>query len=114
MSNEPKVPQTQSIEDATCLACGCLCDDIVVEVDSSRVVEARNACVLGRPWFIGPRPGEGLPPLTIDGRPAELDDAIDHHAAASATMARAIARAVYAAIPATNDLFPVWAARAPG
>ena len=41
--------------------------------------------------------------------PLELDDAIDHYAAASATMARAIARAVYAASPAPGDLFPVWA-----
>ena len=38
----------------------------------------------------------------------ELDDAIDHYAAASATMARAIARAVYSASPAPGDLFPVW------
>ena len=38
----------------------------------------------------------------------ELDNAIDHYAAASATMARAIARAVYSASPAAGDLFPVW------
>jgi L-aminopeptidase/D-esterase-like protein len=38
----------------------------------------------------------------------ELENAIDHYAAASATMARAIARAVYAASPAAGDLFPVW------
>jgi L-aminopeptidase/D-esterase-like protein len=48
------------------------------------------------------------------GRTLELDEAIDHHAAASATMARAIARAVYAATPAANDLFPVWADRSAG
>jgi L-aminopeptidase/D-esterase-like protein len=42
-----------------------------------------------------------------------LDDAIDLYAAASATMTRAIARAVYAATPAENDLFPVWASRSP-
>jgi L-aminopeptidase/D-esterase-like protein len=48
------------------------------------------------------------------GRTLEFDDAIDHYAAASATMARAIARAVHAATAAANDLFPVWAARSPG
>lgn len=40
-----------------------------------------------------------------------LDDAIDHYAAAAATMARAIARAVHAATPAPGDLFPVWSSR---
>lgn len=37
--------------------------------------------------------------------------AIDLFAAAGATMARAIARAVYSATPAENDLFDVWSAR---
>lgn len=36
------------------------------------------------------------------------DDAIDFFAAAASTMARAIARAVYSATPAPNDLMPVW------
>jgi L-aminopeptidase/D-esterase-like protein len=45
------------------------------------------------------------------GKTVELDDAIDLYAAAGATMARAIARAVYAATPAEGDLFPVWSSR---
>jgi len=45
------------------------------------------------------------------GRSLMLDDAIDLYAAAAATMSRAIARAVYAATPASNDLFPVCSAR---
>jgi L-aminopeptidase/D-esterase-like protein len=36
---------------------------------------------------------------------------IEMCAAAAATMARAIARAVYAATPAPNDVFPVWSSR---
>jgi L-aminopeptidase/D-esterase-like protein len=39
------------------------------------------------------------------------DDMIDLYAAAAATMARAIARAVFAATPAAGDLFPVWSSR---
>ena len=76
MSPHPAAPTTRLIEHATCLACGCLCDDIGVVVEAGRVIEARNACVLGRPWFLGPRPLEGSPPITIDGRPGELDEAI--------------------------------------
>ena len=37
------------------------------------------------------------------------DVAIDLYALAGATMARAIARAVHAATPSPNDLFPTWA-----
>ena len=38
----------------------------------------------------------------------EADAAMDLYAAAGATMARAIARAVFAATVAENDLMPVW------
>jgi len=45
------------------------------------------------------------------GRRVDLDDAIDLYAAAAATMARAIARAVYAAEPRPGDIFPSWSQR---
>lgn len=45
------------------------------------------------------------------GKTLAFDHAIDLYAAAGATMARAIARGVFAATPADGDLFPVWAAR---
>ncbi|PSJ59689.1 P1 family peptidase [Pseudaminobacter soli (ex Li et al. 2025)] len=38
----------------------------------------------------------------------DVDDITDLYAAAGATMARAIARAVYSATPAPGDLMPVW------
>src|SRR2546422_2875403 len=41
----------RSVEHATCLGCGCACDDITVVVDGDRIVEARNSCALGRAWF---------------------------------------------------------------
>ncbi len=45
------------------------------------------------------------------GRALDSEFAIDLYAAAGATMARAIARAVHAATPAANDPFPTWAER---
>lgn len=39
------------------------------------------------------------------------DTAVDLYAAAGATMARAIARAIFAATPAEGDLLPVWSSR---
>ncbi len=35
---------------ATCLGCGCACDDIHLRIDGGRLVEARNACELGLRW----------------------------------------------------------------
>lgn len=44
--------------------------------------------------------------------PLDIEAAIDLYAAAAATMARAIARAVYAAAAEDGDVFPVWSSRA--
>src|SRR5207247_416198 len=41
----------RTVEHATCLGCGCACDDIAVVVDGDRIAEARNTCALGRAWF---------------------------------------------------------------
>jgi formylmethanofuran dehydrogenase subunit B len=43
---------------ATCLGCGCACDDIEVVVVADRIVEARRACPLGVAWF-----GDGSVPV---------------------------------------------------
>jgi formylmethanofuran dehydrogenase subunit B len=77
MNDDPATAPTSIVEHSTCLACGCLCDDIRVVVEEARIVEAGNACPIGREWFLAPRPGEGLPIASIDGRPAGLDEAID-------------------------------------
>ena len=68
-------------DNATCLACGCLCDDIRVEVDAARVVGADRACGIGLAWFLAPRPGAGLPAATIGGRPADFGAAVARAAA---------------------------------
>ena len=76
MTEQLPLPRSEVIEHATCLACGCLCDDIRVEVVGGRVVGAENTCPIGRSWFLAPRPGEGFPSTSIDGRPVELPEAI--------------------------------------
>jgi len=48
------------LEHATCLGCGCACDDIAVVVRRDRIVAARQACALGVAWF-----GEGVVPREI-------------------------------------------------
>ena len=64
-------------ESATCLGCGCTCDDITVVAQGDRIVEARNACTLGTAWF-----GDGRVPATvrIAGRDADVDAVLDEAA----------------------------------
>ncbi|MBK5189016.1 MAG: hypothetical protein JJD97_12295 [Gemmatimonadaceae bacterium] len=59
-------------ENATCLGCGCACDDIAVVIEGGRITEARNACALGVRWF-----GDGsLPGAVLGGRSAAIEDVI--------------------------------------
>ena len=62
----------RTVEHATCLGCGCACDDIGVVVRRGQITEARNACALGTAWF-----GDGVIPgdIRVDGRAASLDQA---------------------------------------
>jgi formylmethanofuran dehydrogenase subunit B len=70
---------------ATCLGCGCTCDDIEVRIEADRIVEARRACALGESWF-----GDGNVPIRIRvaGADASIDDAIEAAAGALAAAAR--------------------------
>ncbi len=59
---------------STCLGCGCACDDIIVEVRDGRIVEARNACELGRKWF-----GDGVvsDEVRVRGERVTVEEALD-------------------------------------
>jgi formylmethanofuran dehydrogenase subunit B len=78
------VSADQVIEHVTCLGCGCACDDIAPVVRENRIVEARNACSLGRAWF-----GDGTVPqeARVGGRTVALEAALTH-AATILTQAR--------------------------
>lgn len=59
---------------STCLGCGCACDDIVLTVQSDRIVDAHNACSLGLEWF-----GDGrvAARTLVHGRAVGQDEALD-------------------------------------
>lgn len=67
------------IEDATCTFCGCVCDDIVLKVRDDKIVEAKNACVLGKAWFLH-HEIEHRPACLVEGQPVDLDQGIDRAA----------------------------------
>lgn len=67
------------VENATCTFCGCVCDDMVLKVQGDRIVEAKNACVLGKAWFLSHH-GEDRPVALIAGQPASLEEAVERAA----------------------------------
>ncbi len=72
---------------STCLGCGCACDDIEVVVREGRIVEARNACELGRAWF-----GDGMVSreTRVRGEGATVERALDAAAALLGEARRAL------------------------
>ena len=62
------------IENVVCTFCGCLCDDLVVEVDGGRVAKLRRACSNGRGLFAHYDPAPVQP--TVDGREVGWQEAV--------------------------------------
>ncbi len=67
------------VENATCTFCGCVCDDMELTVEGHQITKAKNACVLGKAWFLNHHI-EDRPAATIQGQPATLDEAIERAA----------------------------------
>ncbi|MDP6467177.1 MAG: formylmethanofuran dehydrogenase subunit B [Pirellulaceae bacterium] len=79
MSTIEETPKTKIVKDATCTFCGCVCDDIDLKVEGTRIVEAKRACVLGNSWFLN-HEIEDRPSCHVDGQPATLDAGIERAA----------------------------------
>jgi formylmethanofuran dehydrogenase subunit B len=67
------------VENATCTFCGCVCDDMDLTVEDHKITKAKNACVLGKAWFLNHHI-EDRPVALIEGRPATLADAVERAA----------------------------------
>jgi formylmethanofuran dehydrogenase subunit B len=75
------------VDNVVCAFCGCVCDDISVTVQDGRITQAKNACVLGKAWFLSHGQPSDRSVALMDGEPASLDEAVDA-AARSLTQAR--------------------------
>ncbi len=73
------LPELKIVQDATCTFCGCVCDDIDLHVRGNKIVEAKQACVLGKAWFLNHHI-ENEPEARIDGQPASYEQAIERAA----------------------------------
>jgi formylmethanofuran dehydrogenase subunit B len=67
------------VSNAACTFCGCVCDDIELTVEGHTITKAKNACVLGKAWFLNHHI-EDRPVATIAGKPATLEEGIERAA----------------------------------
>ena len=65
---------------ATCAGCGCACDDIELTVVADALERVTGTCPLGDDWF-AERTADAPPLARVDGREAELEEAIEVAAA---------------------------------
>ncbi|WP_428565217.1 MAG: hypothetical protein ACP59X_03780 [Solidesulfovibrio sp. DCME] len=66
-------------QDVVCTFCGCLCDDLEVEVENNAVVGVKKACAIGKnKLFHDSHPDS--PPPSIAGREVPIGEAIDEAA----------------------------------
>lgn len=63
------------IENAVCPFCGCLCDDIAVEVEDNRITAVKKTCSNGRNLFLNAHTHAAQP--TVDGEEVEWSQAVD-------------------------------------
>lgn len=75
------VSELAVIQDATCISCGCMCDDIDLTVDQNRIAVAQRACELGQRGLLRRKVSPAW--LThrthcfVEGRPASLEEGYD-------------------------------------
>src|SRR3954464_652761 len=63
------------VPNATCTFCGCVCDDMELTVENNTITQAKNACVLGKAWFLNHHV-EDRPVATVRGQPVPLEEAV--------------------------------------
>jgi formylmethanofuran dehydrogenase subunit B len=67
------------VENATCTFCGCVCDDMELTVEGNHIIKAKNACVLGKAWFLN-HTVEERPVATVEGKPATFEEGVERAA----------------------------------
>jgi formylmethanofuran dehydrogenase subunit B len=65
---------SEVVENAVCTFCGCLCDDITVEIENNQIVRAKRVCANGRGVFQHYDPAPRSP--TVHGQEVGWDEAV--------------------------------------
>lgn len=75
----PAATELKVVSNAVCTFCGCVCDDMELTVDGHTITKAKNACVLGKSWFLN-HTIEDRPVAAIDGQAATLEEGVERAA----------------------------------
>ena len=73
------MPELKVVSNAPCTFCGCVCDDMELTVEDNHITKAKNACVLGKAWFLN-HTVEERPVATVKGKPATFEEGIERAA----------------------------------
>lgn len=65
-----------TLKDVVCPFCGCLCDDIEVEVENNEIINVKNACGISRSKFLNHNKNRLSSPK-IKGEASSMEDALD-------------------------------------
>ncbi|MHA1907142.1 MAG: formylmethanofuran dehydrogenase subunit B [Candidatus Thorarchaeota archaeon] len=63
------------VEDVPCTFCGCLCDDIVLEVEGNHITSMKNGCTISKSRFLNHHDNR-MEKATIANEPVDMDTAI--------------------------------------
>ncbi|MHA1637631.1 MAG: formylmethanofuran dehydrogenase subunit B [Candidatus Thorarchaeota archaeon] len=91
--------QMEIHEDVPCTFCGCLCDDLVIEVSDNCIQSFKNGCAISKEKYLGHKENRRLEPQ-IKGSPVSLKEAIARAAEIIASSRRLL---VYGLSSTEND-----------
>ncbi len=74
---ESTTPQIAT--DVACTVCGCVCDDLVLQIDAARVTGISPGCSLAEPWLLRQSTVD-IPPARVAGRIVSLEKAVERAA----------------------------------
>ena len=75
------MPRTDTLlTDIACTRCGCVCDDLQVEISDGAIHRIQPDCALAEEWFRQAGQPAAAAPAEIDGQPVALTDAIKRSA----------------------------------
>src|SRR4051812_25213174 len=70
----------QTYSDVACTVCGCVCDDLQVDVADGRITQARGVCRLSEPWFASLQMPIERPAALVEGKPVAIEAAVERAA----------------------------------
>jgi len=65
-----------TFKDVICTFCGCLCDDVIIDVEGDKIVKNTNGCAISKERFLGRMENRRIQP-TVKGNAVSLEKAIE-------------------------------------